>query len=204
MIMPAPHRLRQKRIWQRGAAAVEAALVLPVAVFMIFACVEVYQYFRAAALLDRIAFTVANGVAMQRGLASNGQCDQSDDICVYGTMAQDLFQPLDYSKRGGMIISTYAATEPDKNGDVSWKAQPEWRVTFKGSTSSLPDPISKLGDTTVFPPARTGDTLIIAETFYDHEPFAVSSHFWTALAGTTSMYSRFFFRPRFNDLRTLL
>jgi len=204
MSMPALLRRRRSRRLQRGAAAIEAALILPVAIFMVFACLEVYQYFRAAALLDRIAFTVANGVAMQRELLNGGQCDKSDDICVYGTMAQDLFQPLDYSARGGMIISTYAATEPDENGDVAWKAQPEWRVTFKGSTSSLPDPISRLGDTTVFPPARTGDTLVIAETFYDHEPFAISSHFWTALAGTTNMYSRFFFRPRFNDLRTLL
>lgn len=192
------------RIRERGAAALEAALILPVAIFLLFACMELYQYYRAAALLDRVAFTVADGVAMQRQIFNHNQCDKSDDICVYGAMAADLFQPLDYARSGGLIISVFAATDPDTNGNVTWKTQPEWRMTFKGSTSTLPDPLSQLSDQSAFPQARVGDTIVIAEAFYDHEPFAMSSKLWTALAGTTHMYSRFFFRPRFDDLRVLL
>ena len=197
------NKSRRNRIRERGAAAIEAALILPVAVFLVFACMELYQYYRAAALLDRVAFTVANGVAMQRELFNHGQCDKSDDICVYGAMAQDLFQPLDYGQRGGLIISAYAATEPDKNSNVTWNTQPEWRMAFKGAGSAMPDPLSKLTGNDEFPPAKVGDTIIIAEAFYDHEPFAISSKMWTALAGTSHMYSRFFFRPRFDDLREL-
>jgi len=192
------HRLRE-----RGSAALEAALIFPVAVFLIFACMELYQYYRAAALLDRVAFTVADGVAMQRELFNHDQCDKSDDICVYGAMAQDLFRPLDYGRHGGLIISAYAATEPDTNDNVFWNPQPEWRMTFKGSGPAVPDPVSKLADKSAFPPAKVGDTIIVTEAYYEHEPFAMSSAMWTALAGTSQMYSRFFFRPRFDDLRVL-
>ncbi|WP_237173984.1 TadE/TadG family type IV pilus assembly protein [Paracandidimonas lactea] len=188
---------------ERGTAAVEAAIIFPLAVFLVFACVEMYQYFRSAALLDRAAFSVANGVALQRELFNQGACTQANDICVYGIIAKDVFQPLDFSDGGSMIISAYAATEPDVNGDVTWKSAPEWSATFKGSSPSVTAPVSKLTDTSAFPQVRVGDTIIVAETFYDYEPFAVSGAFWNVLAGTKSMYSRFFFRPRFDDLRVL-
>lgn len=194
---------RRYRIRERGVAALEAAIILPVAVFMVFACVELYQYYRAAALLDRVAFTVANGVAMQRELFNQGKCDQSNDVCVYGQIAQDLFQPLDYGSNGSMVISAFAATEPDEKGSVSWKSQTEWRVFFKGTASAQPDPVSRLVDSSAFPQAKVGDTIIVAEGFYDYIPFAMSSTFWASLAGTSQIYSRFFFRPRFDDLRVL-
>lgn len=188
---------------QRGIAAVEAAVLMPVMIFLVFGCFEAYQYYRAAALLDRVVFTVANGVSMQRELVEDRDCSKTDDICVYGTIAQDLFKPLDYDGRGGLAVSAYAATEPAENGTVTWKDQPEWRKPFKGAAAGALDTASKLSDKSVFPPANVGDTIIVAEVFYDYEPFVMSSRFWASLAGTSHMYSRFFFRPRFDDLRVL-
>lgn len=186
---------------QRGVAAVEAAVLMPVMLLMILGFFEVYQYYRTVSVMDRVAFTVANGVAMQRELFNEGQCTRSDDICVYGTIAQDLFQPLDYARNGGMTITAYVATEA-KNGPVSWDiAQHAWRKEFKGTSATDVDTTSKLIDSSLFPPARVNDTIIVTEVFYDYEPFLMSSKLWASLAGTAHMYSRFFFRPRFDDLR---
>jgi hypothetical protein len=177
---------------------------MPVAIFLIFACVETYQYFRAAALLDRVAFTVANSVAMQQELFDGGQCTKANDICVFGELAPDLFQPLDYDQRGGLIISAYAATEL-KEGEVTvnWEEAPAWQKIFKGTDPAASVPVSKLTGTNGFPAVKVGDTVIVAEAFYDHEPYVMSARFWKSLAGTTQLYTRFFFRPRFDDLRTL-
>lgn len=188
---------------QRGVAALEAALIMPVMIFLVFGCFEAYQFYRAAALLDRVAFTVASGVSMQRQLVDSGQCTKTDDICVYSTIAKDLFQPLDYAGRGGLAISAYAATTPAGTEPVAWKSQPEWRKVFTGSAAGTLDTASKLEDKSVFPPANVADTIIVVEVFYDHDPFVISSRFWASLAGTSHMYSRFFFRPRFDDLRAL-
>jgi len=192
------------RVRQRGVAALEAVLILPVAIALVFACVEMYQFYRAAALIDRVAFTVANGVAMQHNLYDKNQCTKSDDICVYSTMAHDLFQPLDYDSGGGLVISAYAATDPDINGNVVWKDAAEWSKAYKSASSSSSNPVSRLSDKSLFPPAKVGDTIIVAEVFYSYDPFIMTSRLWTSLGGTKELYSRFFFRPRFEELRTLL
>lgn len=200
------HTPTPRRRHQRGVAAIEAALLMPVAIFLVMACVETYQYFRAGALINRVAFTVANGVAMQQKLYDRKQCTRSDDICIYDTVTKDLFDPLDYDTHGGLIISTYVTTDivvdDAGNSTVSWNNSPIWFRAFKGSATASP-PESRITDTSTFPPPKAGDTLIVAEVFYEHDPYIMSSKFWAALGGTKQMYSRFVFRPRFDDLRTL-
>ncbi|MBP6020097.1 MAG: pilus assembly protein [Burkholderiaceae bacterium] len=191
---------------QRGVAALEAAIILPIMLLLIFGCMEVYQYYRAEAILDRVSFTVANGVSIQKELFDRGLCDDADDICIYGKVAKDLFQPLDYASFGSMRISLFIA-EAAGNGQVSWNNDPStstgWVKEFRGVSAGELDSTSRLQDKSVFPPPVVGDTVVVVEVFYQHEPFVMSSRFWAALAGTTQIYSRFFFRPRFDDLRKL-
>lgn len=190
------------RYSERGSVAIEAAVLLPLAVFMIFGFLELYNYHRAAAVLNRLSFTIANGVAMQPEIFDRGQCFNTDDICVYKTIANDLFQPLDYTSKGTIIISAYATTVPRRGGTVTWYSQPEWQKRYHGSGAGNVTATSRLNSSS-FPPPRVDDTLIVAEVFYTHEPFVISSRFWSSLGGTTEMYSRFNFRPRFSDLREL-
>ncbi|WP_397475025.1 TadE/TadG family type IV pilus assembly protein [Pusillimonas sp.] len=197
-----------RRLWrsERGIAGLEAALIIPLMVFIIVGTLELYHYFRAAAILDRAAFTMADGVAMQRELFDGGACDNSDDICTYGAIAQDLLTPLDFSSHGWIIVSAFAATEPSSGSNpppVSWKSGSEWNKRFAGSGTGGTAPDSLLEPSSGFPPANEGDTLIVVEVFYDFEPFALSSAFWEALAGQRRMYSRAFYRPRFAELREL-
>lgn len=205
MITTARIAPRRRRL-ERGVAAIEAALLMPIAVFLVLSSVETYQYFRAEALLDRVVFTVANGVAMQQKLYDHNQCTKSDDICIYDTITKDLFEPLNYETHGGLIISAFVTTDiemdADQNSTVSWQAVPKWTKSYKGS-ASMNEPESRITDTNIFPPPKAGDTLIVAEVFYEHEPYIMSSKFWASLGGIRHMYSRFVFRPRFDDLREL-
>lgn len=197
-------RRRKASRSQRGIAAVEAALVLPLLAFTIVGFIELYQYFRAVTILDRASFTLANGLSIQRELFDVGQCNRSDDICTYGAITGDLLTPLDYRQRGQVIFSVYAATEGGR-GTVAWERSPAWQRSYRpGSTGGIGAPVaaSRL-QVNQFPPANQGDTLIAVELFYDHEPFVMSSAFWEALAGSRRIYSQAFFRPRFSDIRML-
>ena len=190
---------------QRGIAAIEAALVLPLVAFTIVGFIELYQYFRAVTILDRASFTLANGLSVQRELFDMRQCDRSDDICTYGAITGDLLRPLDYAQRGQVIFSVYAANEPGRNGTVNWIQTPSWQRAYRPGTeggSGSAVAASRL-QVAQFPPANQGDTIIAVELFYDHEPFVMSSAFWEALGGPRRVYSRAFFRPRFSDIRTL-
>lgn len=199
---------RLRRLWtdEHGVAGIEAAVVIPLMAFIIVATVELYQYFRAASILDRAVFTLADGVAMQRELFDSGSCDESDSICTYGAIAQDLMTPLDYSRNGWVIISAFAATEPAPGANpppVTWKNTFEWRREYSGTGNSGSQPGSLLDSTQGFPPANDGDTLIVVEVFYDFVPFAISAAFWETLGGPRRIYSRAFYRPRFAELRDL-
>lgn len=199
--------LRPALLAQRGAVSIEAALVIPLMVFIIIGSFELYQYFRAASVLDRAAFTVANGVAMQRGLKDQGRCADTDDVCAYGAIMTDLMTPLNYRAHGRMVISLYVAE--DKGKGAAWKNAPQWRRSYAGGsyggavTSRLtppdgfPQPMTK--------PAVAGevDSVVVVETFLDFEPFAISAAFWQALGGKRLLESRAFYRPRFADLSTL-
>ena len=119
-----------KQLWRsdRGVAAIETALVLPLMIFIIIGTIEVYQYFRAATILDRSAFTLANGISIQRELLDRGRCTEANDICTYGAIAHDLMTPLDFAGRGSVVFSVYAATDPSGNRPppVSWEKAPTW------------------------------------------------------------------------------
>ncbi|MDN5844254.1 MAG: pilus assembly protein [Alcaligenaceae bacterium] len=188
----------RRRHLQRGVAALEAALLMPVAIFLLLGSFETYQYFRADAIVARASFAVANGVAMQPKLIG-GSCKQSDSVCTYSTIAQDLFTPLNYEAHGGLIISGFKTdVGSGSNPKAEWDDDP-WSCSYKGSKGAA-GPESRIADTEDFPPPRAGDTLIVAEVFYEYEPYIMSSKFWSSLGGTKMLYSRFFFRPRFEEL----
>jgi len=187
-------------------AGIEAALIIPLMIFIIVGTMELYQYYRAAAILDRAAFTLADGVAMQRELFDSGPCDKSDNICTYGAVAQDLLTPLNFAGSGWIIISAFEATEPGSGRNpppVTWKNSSEWSKRYSGGGTGGSAPDSLLEPSSGFPPANEDDTLIVVEVFYDFVPFALSAGFWEALAGPRRMYSRAFYRPRFAELREL-
>lgn len=196
-----------RALWRsdRGVAALEAALIIPLMVFIIVGSVEMYQYFRAAAIVDRAAFTLADGVAMQRELYQGGSCENSDSICTYGAIAQDLMTPLDFSSNGWIIISAYATTPPSGGTppSVTWKGTTEWSEMFSGSGTGESAPDSLLSPPEGFPPASIDDTLIVVEVFYEFVPFVLSARYWEILGGQRRLYSRAFYRPRFADLREL-
>lgn len=197
-------QLRALRRAERGIAAVEAALLIPLLAFTLVGFMELYQYHRAAALLDRSAFTLANGISIQRDLYDRGDCSRTTNVCTYHAIAADLMQPLNYRRHGQAIFSVYAATEPSGNNPAEWEKNPEWRRAYKGDSlmPGIADAVTRV-QTDDFPPANRGDTIIVVEMFYDHQPFVLSAAFWETLGGQRRLYSRAYFRPRFSDIREL-
>ncbi|MFE8151463.1 hypothetical protein RBA63_06210 [Brenneria goodwinii] len=186
----------------RGVVAVEAALIIPIGVFVIIASLELYQYFRTTAVVDRTAFLVANSLSMQRELYGGTDCTLANSVCTYNKIASDLMTPLDYQNNGGMVISLYAVETDDKDENPLWETTPEWSRSYQGDANSR-SLASRLTPSTGFPTAAINDTVIAVEIFYDYTPFAISSAFWQALGGKKQIVSTVFYRPRFSALRDL-
>jgi hypothetical protein len=183
----------------RGSAALEAAIILPLFVFFLLGTIDLYLHFRAQSQVDRAASSVAHSLSMQREIFSEPDCTASNAICVYETLTADLYQPLNFSTNGRLRITVLVGVQNRNTSAVRWETGKGWPMDY-GNTSIGP---SRLGTTEGLPPPRAGDTLILVEAVYKHEPFALSAGFWETLRGSLTLYSRAVARPRYGDLSTL-
>lgn len=181
---------------QRGAVALETAIVLPLLVFLMLGMVEIYQYFRVIAVVDRSAFTIGNSLAVQTELKEL-QCQQHSydpsELCAYARMMPQLMQPLSYD-RGGLQIHYYQSNEDPVQ--ASW--EPQWAYQCAAGSSFCQS------EATVAAPAQAplpipgrADSLLVVTTQAEYQPFSISSGLWSQLKGDPVLLSaRAFFRPR--------
>lgn len=189
---------------QNGVAGIEAAIILPIMIFFIFATIELYEYYRVKAIMDRAVFSLADGVAMQTELYEGGPCNQPDHICTYGVIAKDLMQPADYANKGSVQISLFEArqTGTSSNPKYEWKAAPNWSKLCNGSgTCTNTNSYPQLNSNDL--KANRDDTVVVVQLRQRYEPFVISSKFWENLGGEVNLITTAYYRPRFDDLKNL-
>ncbi len=189
---------------QRGVAGIEAALILPIMVFFIMATVELYQYFRVVSILDRAAFTVADGIAMQAKTPDRigGPCTAPNHICTYGAIMGKLMSPVDYAQGGQLIMRLYVA-DGSGGGAPVWSNEAShggWSTTCNGA-GTCTDAAASASSPDSMPPPQPNDTVVVVQARQHYEPFIISSKFWTALGGSVDLSTTVFYRPRFDDLK---
>lgn len=185
----------------RGAAGLEAAIVLPLFIFFIIGIVELYQQYRTQGIIDQAAATIAQSVSQQNALYANGPCSVANNVCVYGAIAQQVFSPLDFERNGRVVVSVYVAEPVGGGPGFVWAPINDrgWTRSYPSSGVNHPN----VGSTSGFPPARAGQTLIVVETEYQFTPFVLSGKFWGLVTGNKTLYSRVVASPMYGDLRIL-
>lgn len=183
----------------RGAAAIEAAIFLPLIVLFVLGAMDLHMRYRAQSITDLAATGVAQSLAMQQAVFDENNCNAANAICVYDTMAPALYQPLNFEEGGRLVLRVLRAVEDPDTNVVNWETGPGWPVDYGNASITAP----RLGDLSNLPEPRAGDTLILAESLYLYEPITLSAGFWEALTGTRVMYSRSLARPRFGSLGVL-
>ncbi|MFA7439224.1 TadE/TadG family type IV pilus assembly protein [Castellaniella sp.] len=192
---------------QQGVAAIEAALVLPLMLFFIVGIVELYQYYRADAIMTRAAFSVADGLAMQPELYGAGPCNLTDHVCTYGAIMPELMRPVDYADGGQLRIRLFATQEQttgsgkNKQTKTVWNTSPAWGRSCNGAGTCTSFTAAYQGDG--MPAPNKDDTILVVEVIQAYEPFVISSRFWEALGGRRTLTAISFYRPRFDDLKNL-
>jgi|GEM_PF-2774958 len=190
---------------QRGAVAIEAAIVIPLLFFLMLGMVEIYQYFRVIAVVDRAAFTVGNSLAVQPELKAL-ECDLGTydpaELCSYARMMPQLMQPLDYDQGGLQLQLQYYRSDGDP-------AQPAWQPEWVYQCSAGAQPCQTVA--TIAAPAQApaplldqADDLLVITTQAEYTPFSISSGVWSQLKGDPVLLSsRVYFRPRHGGPITL-
>lgn len=120
---------------ERGIAAVEFALILPLMPMIYMGLVELSRGMRTAQKLDLVAHTLADLTAQQlTGGASTGQAGLTEaDITSIFSAANTLMAPLPTNTLK-MTISEVNITGTPAGAPTSWQARTVWTVTRNGAT----------------------------------------------------------------------
>jgi len=171
---------------RRGAALIELGFAVPVLVAILLGCFEASRYVLLHQKLDRAATSVADLVAQQQALTTAQMCDLFD-------AARRLMTPYDLAAHGRVVVSS--VHRPDETAaTVAWQEQSAGAITVtslvgtEGATASLPAAFT----------VATGQNVIVAEAFYDYQPYFLGDLFEPA-----RLYHTAYNRPRISNLTTI-
>jgi Flp pilus assembly pilin Flp len=173
-------------LWRdrHGAAAVEAALMLPVLLTLFIGCTEVTFQIWSTQKAEKLAVTLADVVAQ-------GQTVSQDDLEYMVGAADDIMDPFDFGTDGVIYISSVYVAQGQTDPKVNWQCKMEGsfdvlsRIGLKDAVAELPPDLTLV----------ERDNVIVAEVFYKYKPIAPGLMFDESV-----VYRRAFFKPRLGAL----
>lgn len=187
---------------RRGSVSLEVALLFPLAVMVLVGFSEMYFYIRAASILERVAFSVADSVAKRVTLINCAWENNSSFLGTHMLMAQVTSQPLDLTQSGQVIVS--AVVDNNDIPNVIWQR----RSTYTLEQASV---LGKEGGQAILPEGMVvaavagtqRDTLVVAEVFYQFQPFAGIRTLLPTLPLDVMLTRRAYARARVGSLANL-
>jgi len=170
---------------RRGVALVETAFAMILFMTMILGVVEVGRFVLLNQKLDRAGVTVAD-------LVSQGETISANEVDSLMNAVEFVLQPFAMDANGAVIVSSVAATGTEEP-KVMWQRSGAGEL----SISSHLGPVDADAELPAGVVVRAGESLIIAEVFYEFRPLLFSD------LGEISLYHTAFFRPRFGFLTEL-
>jgi Flp pilus assembly protein TadG len=181
-------RLRDARacLGVAGNVAVEFALTLPVLMLLMLGSAEMARFVILHQKVDRVAVTTSDLVSRAETIKES----ELDDIFA---AAEFVAQPFDLPSLGIVIVS--AITNEDGSG-----ARVAWQRSGGGFASHTSQIGTQGGAATLSADfeVREGETAIIAEVFYDFEPFLSE-----LIVEPQTLYRRAHHRPRLGTLEEI-
>ncbi|WP_277183720.1 TadE/TadG family type IV pilus assembly protein [Caballeronia sp. BR00000012568055] len=194
------------RVWrsQRGAAAIEFVLVVPLMMLVLLGFTELYMYMRTVSNLERTAFTLADSIGQMQTVIDTTATDNSNNLGAIWAAAAILAAPSTLSTKGGVVITsvcdastsctTPIATPAQSAGAgtpmITWQRKAPWNTAAMATQETASNILPSTW------PFRSGDTAIVVEVFYTYNPFAMTSAFWKNPPGQMTIYERVYVRQR--------
>jgi hypothetical protein len=169
-----------------GNVAVEFALVLPVLMLLMLGSAEMARFVILHQKVDRVAVTTSDLVARAETIKES----ELDDIFL---AAEFVARPFDLPNLGVVIVS--AVTNEDGSGArVAWQRSGGGSASHSSQVGTEGGAASLGADFEV----REGETAIIAEVFYEFEPFLSE-----LIVEPQTLYRRAHYRPRLGTLEEI-
>ncbi|MGA7815884.1 TadE/TadG family type IV pilus assembly protein [Caballeronia sp.] len=191
-----------------GVAGIELAVILPVVLLCLLGFTEAYLYIRAAAAVERTAFTLADTLGQKSSVIDIDTTASANNIGAYWNAGDLIAEPLDMDHVGEIIITSVCDTNsnncatPGAVGTPGVAGTPKilWQRQSPADGTQNPNLKSELG-AGITPsgwPFHSGDSMLAVEVFYTFNPFTMTSNFWPGAPGTQVIYEVAYTRPRWD------
>jgi len=181
------NRLRRLRQDNRGVAAIEFALLLPMLLALLIGCLEVTFKIWSTQKAEKLAVTLSDVIAQAKAVTG------ADLVALTGA-TDKIMDPFPFGANDGrIIISSVYVPQGEEDAEVHWQCffPPLGGLTVaskfgvKDAVADLPD-----GFTLV-----EKDNVIVTEIFYKYQPIAPGLMFDESI-----VYRRAMFKPRLGTL----
>jgi Flp pilus assembly protein TadG len=169
----------------KGSIFVETAFALPVLIFLVMSSIEIGNYLLLNQKLQNAAMSMADLAARDETL-SVGQLDDMFSAINF------IVEPFDFGASGAAIVTGVSAVV-DNVPLVYWQRTGGGAI----SASSQVGTVGAAANIDSNLPVRADETIIVAEIFYDYEPF------FGLLIDPARVRHVAYFRPRLGSLQTL-
>jgi Flp pilus assembly protein TadG len=171
---------------QRGVAALEFALSLPLLILLMFGVVEITRFILVGQMVTNVSRTMAD-------LSSQGKTMTEAELTSLFSATKFVAKPFDMQTNGKVIVSSISVTGGG-SPDMNWQRS-------HGDLAGVSSAIGIPGNSLILPPGftvREGYTVIAAEAYYDFSPIVFS---W--ITPPRRLYRASYFRARLGALTTL-
>ena len=174
------------RLGAAGNVAVEFALALPVLMLLMLGSVEMARFVILHQKVDRVAVTTSD-------LVARAETIKESELTDIFAAAELVAQPFDLPNLGVVIVS--AVTNDDGSGaKIAWQRSGGGSASHSSQIGTEGGAASLGADFEV----REGETAIIAEVFYEFEPFLSE-----LIVEPQTLYRRAHYRPRLGTLEEI-
>jgi Flp pilus assembly protein TadG len=168
--------LRSLRRDNRGVAAVEFAMIVPIMLSLFIGTVEMSQAITVNRRVSQIAYTTSDLVSRETTISVTQLGNVTE-------LAKVLMRPYDTGPLKISIINVVADINDEKINKVAWSHQ------FQGGVNGAADGSSySMQDGTT----SKGCAVIIAEVAYNYTPILFAKY----MPGVTELKDKFMFKPR--------
>jgi Flp pilus assembly pilin Flp len=185
------NRLRKLRRNNRGVAAIEFALLLPLLITLMIGALEVTFKIWATQKAEKLSVTLADVIAQSQEVTTN-------DLDSLVSAVNKIMEPFPFGNDGAVIISSVYLPSPEE-GEELGEPIVNWQRKFPQSGGlEVESKIGAQGDDATLPNGfdmYEKENCIVAEVFYKYTPIMPGMLFDESVT-----YRRSFFKPRLGAL----
>jgi len=189
----------------RGSAAIELAIIIPMMVLLMLGTIELYLYVRAVSEVEHTAFTIADILGQSTQVIDDNTTSNAANLGTIWNDAVLLAAPLNLQSSGSVIVTVICDATTAPCGKVAATAysmvagtpQTYWQRAAPWNNTKVLTTNETMGN--LLPsswPFRNGDSAIVVEVAYTYNPFPMTQSLWPHTPGTTTIYKRVYVRPR--------